>query len=135
MDHGWNRGLAAGALVVAALVLSAVPRRVLPPVSEPLEAPVRMDEGWTADAGALPVLKAVLSRIPPPGEMQKKGGCDPDLGEAELNGGCWMKTDVPTPCPRGKLWEHEGKCWRPIPKVVRAPTSGGGRAGGVAEEP
>lgn len=132
MRHEWNVGLVAVALLVGAASLSVATKRprAEPPVAEELSLPVPV-EHWPADAGATPV-HGPLGLLPEvPG--QKVGRCDPDLGEVELQGRCWMKTDVPPPCPKGKLYPHEGKCWRPIPKTARAPTSGGRSPGGVAD--
>lgn len=130
--HGWNVGLALVALSLGALTLSVkrAPRTAVEETPS-FDAPVPV-EAWPTDAGVLPAVRSVLAALPAvPG--QKVGGCDPDLGEAEIDGRCWMKTEVPQPCPKGKLYPHEGKCWRPIPRASRAPTSGSPRPGGVAE--
>lgn len=95
-------------------------------------APMPMQE-WTTDAGSMMVLAAVLpGRLPEPDAKQKRQ-CDRLLGEHELNGGCWMPTDVPPPCPEGRLWLHEDKCWRPIPKTARVPQSGEPRPVSIAD--
>lgn len=102
-----------------------------PPVQVEELPPVQLQQWMTADAGAF-VSRLVVGKLKPhPG--QKTGDCDPDLGEQERDGACWMKTDVPPPCPKGKLQEDDGKCWRPIPKTARKPTSGEPRSGGVAD--
>jgi hypothetical protein len=128
MDHGWNKVLVLAAVGVGVLAVSTAraPRYVAQ--EEAFEAPVPV-EAWPVDAGATPPVLAVLPKVP----GQKMGRCDPDLGEIELFGGCWMETKVPPPCPKGKLYTHEGKCWRPIPRAERTPTSGNRRPGGVAE--
>lgn len=134
MRQGWNVVLATVAFVVGVASMSITTKKVRAPAhpaGEELAAPVPIEQ-WTADAGALhPSTLHLLPAVP----GQKVGRCDPDLGEVEIDGRCWMKTDVPPPCPKGKLYPHEGKCWRPIPKSARAPTSGAPRPGGVADEP
>ena len=131
MRHEWNVGLAAVALMVGAASLSVATKKPRPPpAEEEISLPVPV-EHWPADAGVTPAPQ-VLNLLPDvPG--QKVGRCDPELGEVEIRGRCWMKTDLPPPCPKGKLYPYEGKCWRPIPKAARAPTSGAPRPGGVAE--
>ena len=135
--HRWNLILglmAAGlgyAVVAWDLKRPPPPRPLDPPL---LEAPVPMQE-WTADAGAaLPLtLGLATGSVPALAPGQKPAAsCDAELAEVPINGGCWMKTDVPPPCPERKLWEHEGACWRPIPRTAKAPTSGEPRSGNVA---
>lgn len=131
MDHSWNKMIVATVLAVGVGIGGAsISGRRPAPHTEPLDLPVRMEERWSTDAGGWP---KGIARLPSPGETQKKRNCDAELGETEVNGGCWMKTDVPPPCPPGKLWEHEGRCWRPIPQSARLPTTGAPRPGGVAE--
>lgn len=89
----------------------------------------------TTPAGSLPVLAAALpGSLPSPGPNQKRAGkCDQERSQVELAGGCWVKTDHPLPCPRGKQWEHEGRCWLPVAEAKPVPTSGEGRPLGVAD--
>lgn len=90
----------------------------------PLEPAVPLQE-WAADAGVYPTTLATVLRGLPRQEWQKPAEkCDPDLGEHPIDGGCWMKTDVPPPCPPGKLFKHDGICWRPVPRSARPPTTG-----------
>ena len=118
--------LTSPALVLTLLALALLPGMkewLLPARQPPPPGPSPAIPAWApADAGML-LARVVPGRLPPPGEGWKTGGCDSDLGEQERNGSCWMETKVPPPCPAGKLWEDEGKCWRPIPKTARRPTS------------
>lgn len=134
MNHQSNAALAIAALVLAAFILVALPpRRPVTAPTESFEAPVPMQESTpTADAGAL--RQVVLGRLPPPGPNQLRAGqCDPDQAQVEINGGCWLETKKPPPCPRGKLWEHEGRCWIPVAQAKPVPQSGEARPRGVAE--
>lgn len=125
--------LTSPALVLGILALALVPGAMewLRPARQPqLQAPAL--PAWSpTDAGAL-LARMLPGKLPPPGEGWKTNGCDSDLGEQERNGACWMETKVPPPCPSGKLWEDEGRCWRPIPKTARAPTSGEPQRASVA---
>jgi hypothetical protein len=90
-----------------------------------------MQEWTTADAGTL--LPLVVGHLPSPGPNQKRTGrCDTEAAEVEINGGCWIKTEKAPPCTMGKLWEHEGRCWRPVAEAKPAPTTGEPRPRGVA---
>lgn len=135
MRHGWNALWGSAALLLGAIVLTVVPKKAKPPEAE-LETPVPIQEFTPADAGVivLPTMRVVIGRLPSPGPNQKKPEhCDPELGEEAINNGCWMRTDVPPPCPRGKLWEHRDACWRPVAYAKPPPTSGDPRRpGGVA---
>lgn len=130
MTRVHNAVLAALGLFVGAVALTMPMRKAQEVPADGITTPIPLREWTTADAGM--VLRAVQSALPEPAPGQKTR-CEADLGEVELNGACWMKTDVPPPCPTGKLWKHEGKCWRPIPKTARTPTSGESRPIGVAE--
>lgn len=127
--------VAPGAVVLGALAVWLVPSQLQSP-GLPLPAPVPQVPLQTASVGAVPhVLASVtVGRLPPPGPNQKRSGqCDEEQAQVELNGGCWVATERPPPCPRGKLWEHEGKCWTPVAVLPREPTSGDARYGNVAE--
>lgn len=116
-----------GGLVVA---VRGAPPAAAAPDSRGAE-PLPLEQWATADAGPV-VRRMVLGKLKPhPG--QKTEGCDPELGEQERGGACWMKTELPPPCPKGKLQEDEGKCWRPVPKTARAPQSGDPRPGTIAD--
>lgn len=105
--------------------------RDVPPM--PLEAPVPLLESTPASLDGGAVLHMVLSSLPPPGPNQLRAGqCDPEQAQVTLNGGCWVQTQTPPPCPRGKQWEHEGHCWLPVAPAKPLPTSGGGSTQGVA---
>jgi len=136
LNHQANARLTIVAIIAATIaiaVFTPVPQRTTKPPPTPLEAPVPLQEWTTADAGAW-VASALPGRLPTPGPNQLRAGqCDPDRSEKEVNGGCWVKTEKPPPCPRGKQWEHEGACWLPVAHAKPVPTSGGGEARGVAE--
>lgn len=89
-----------------------------------LEPPVPLLEA-TSDAGVPGFASIVLGRLPKPGPNQKRAGqCDAGRAQQEINGGCWVKTETPTPCPEGKQWEHEGRCYLPVGPTVRPPSAG-----------
>lgn len=70
--------------------------------------------------------KSTLTGLPKPGPNQRRAGdCDPDRAQVEINGGCWVKTETKPPCPEGKQWEHEGRCWLPVAPAAPVPTTGG----------
>lgn len=104
------------------------PPRHMPP--SPVEP-----QAFTTDSGVpWRALDAVQGGIPSPGPNQKRTGqCDEERSEVEINGGCWVKTEKPRPCPPGKQWEHEGRCWLPVAHAKQLPQSGGRGAGPVAE--
>lgn len=89
----------------------------------------------TTPAAAMPALAAMLpGRLPSPGPNQKRSGtCDPERAQVEINGGCWVETKTPPPCPRGKQWEHDGRCWLPVAEAKPVPTTGDPRTTGVAD--
>lgn len=63
--------------------------------------------------------------FPNPNPLQKqKGQCDPEASEVEINGGCWIQTTHSLPCPKNKQWEYDKKCWRPVFRAARPPTTG-----------
>lgn len=96
------------------------------------EAPV-LAQDFTTDASVpWQAFRAAVGGIPDPGPNQKSK-CDPDRSEVKLNGGCWVKTDHPLPCPEGKQWAHNGACWLPVATAKPLPQSGGRGAGPVAE--
>lgn len=132
MNHLSNALLIVVAILAAGVTVLLLPARK--PVyvqAEELEAPVPLEQWTRPDAGAL-VSRLVVGKLKThPG--QKTADCDADLGEQERQGACWMKTEVPPPCPAGKLQEDEGKCWRPVPKTSRSPTSGELVPLGIAE--
>lgn len=66
------------------------------------------------------LLARELPREPFPGQKVKR--CDPDAAEVSINGGCWVSTDRRAPCG-DKLYEHDGKCYRPAGKPQETPRS------------
>jgi hypothetical protein len=56
-----------------------------------------------------------------PGPNQKTPPCDPEMGEVPINGACYAEMAKRPPC--GKLREHDGRCYRPIAKQERPPSS------------
>lgn len=131
--HRHNVLLACAAVALFVLVLSETPRPKVPPPT-PLEAPVPLLETTpTTDAGAI-AARFIPGKLPPPGPNQLRAGkCDPEQSHVEINGGCWVKTERPPPCPRGKQWEHEGRCWLPVAPAKQLPQSGEPRPRGVAD--
>jgi hypothetical protein len=69
-----------------------------------------------------PPVFAMLGRLPDGVETQRKPPCDPDA-EASIGGWCWIPLDA-KPCPKGKAFEHEGKCYLRALRAARAPTTG-----------
>lgn len=127
---------AAGA-VVAVVVLWAAPshRGPKPPPPPPPGAAVPLQESTTDSVPH--VLAALLpSTIPDaPGPNQKRAGdCNPKAAQVEINGGCWVKTETPPPCPEGVQWEHKGRCWLPVAYARPVPTSGELSPGNIAGE-
>jgi hypothetical protein len=101
----------------------------------PLPRPSMPPQEWTTDVPrGFSALGMHLQVLPLPGPNQKRSGeCDPDQAQVEINGGCWVETKRPPPCPSMKLWEHSGKCWLPVAHAARLPTSGEPRNPSVAE--
>lgn len=137
MNHRTNAILSACAILLGALGFWVAPHKR--PAPDPvldvvLEAPMPLEE-WTVDAGIVrkQTQQALLGKLPSPLPNQKTKDCDPELGEQERRGGCWMRTDVPPPCPKDKQWEEDGFCFRPIPRMAKTPTSGGGQVPAIAE--
>lgn len=98
-------------------------------------APLPIPElGWTTEGPGSGIFH-VRNNIPQePGPNQKRAGsCKPERSEVEINGGCWVQTTHPLPCPAGVQWEHEGRCWLPVAPAARAPTSGGSLPVTIAE--
>lgn len=131
--------LSSPAFVLFALVLATVPGLVPVLTQHPeVHAPERAGptEEYAADTRAplAALADMTLRGLPPPDEQrQLRAPCDPDL-EHEFNGYCWVPIDV-RPCPPGKTWEHQGKCYQRAMRVERkrVPTSGGEmRQAGVA---
>lgn len=121
--------------IAAMLGVPATLNRPIPlpnPPPMPVEPQLPLQE-WATDAG-LPMLTSIIipGTLPPPLPAQKTGGCDVEAGEQEIRGGCWTPIEgkIP-PCPK-KLWPYDGKCWRPIPRTARPPTTGNPRTGAVA---
>jgi hypothetical protein len=108
--------------------------RGLPPIA-PVPAPAPQVPLLSSAPAALPVLAmATVGTLPPPGPNQLRAGkCNPRGAEVEINGGCWLKTETPPPCPEGIQWEHDGRCWRPVAEAKPVPTTGEPRHAGVAD--
>lgn len=106
-------------LTVLGLELCALPLRRPRVVVKPPEA-----EGAvliTTDLGTSPQRRL----IPPPGKGDPswaKAPCD-KTWQTEIVGTCWSEqARAKPPCPGG-LYEHGGKCYAPITKAQRPPTS------------
>jgi hypothetical protein len=120
-------GLAATLGVPAALHRPAA--MVNPPPTP--EAGLPLQE-WTTDARTQVLASLALGAKPRIDPRQKSAPCDPDV-EEEHHGVCWAPLKVSPPCPKGKTWENAGTCYQAVLKAAKAPTSGGGRTGAVAE--
>jgi hypothetical protein len=121
----WLATALLGAVVVAPVALhtSGAPTPEPAPPA-PLGPSVPLLEA-SADAGVPVFARVVLGTLPSPGPNQKRAGeCDAGRSQVELNGGCWVQTTHPPPCPLGKQWEHEGRCWLPVGPTVRPPSAG-----------
>lgn len=112
-------------LPTSAATLFKPPPASLPQGPMPLPVP-SLD--WTTDGSGAPplIIRAVLGSLPSPGPNQKKAGqCRPERSEVAKNGGCWVKTTHPKPCPEGYQWEDDdGSCWLPVAYAKPVPTSG-----------
>ncbi len=138
----WRVESALGAVAVVALTLVGV--KVTGRLKDsPAEPQARYEgeegrdggvEGGSADAGSTalasvspasegtpntpPVLSAAVPGKPLKG--QKQSPCDPR--HIEINGGCWVKTFVPSPCQRD-WYEWNGYCYSPVMTSAPLPTS------------
>jgi hypothetical protein len=115
----------AGVLLVLLIAPSQADRliRVAPVGPTPLPVPV---QEWTTEAKGWASIPALLGTIPKPGPNQKRSGrCNPKAAQVEINGGCWVKTETPRPCPEGIQWEHDdGRCYLPVAEAKPVPQSG-----------
>lgn len=79
----------------------------------------------SVDAGVPAFASFVLGRLPRPGPNQRlEGDCEPRRSQVAINGGCWVQTNHPLPCPEGVQWEHDGRCYLPVGPTVRPPSAG-----------
>jgi hypothetical protein len=77
----------------------------------------------------------MLGTLPSPGPNQKRASrCNPKAAQEAINGGCWVQTKTPPPCPEGLQWEHEKKCWLPVAEAKPVPQSGEPQMVNVAGE-
>lgn len=128
--------------VAAVLVLLIIPTGAStllhpePPKAGPIPLPVPVQE-WTTEAKGWAPMQVLFGTIPKPGPNQKKAGhCNPKAAQVEINGGCWVKTETPRPCPEGVQWEHDdGRCYLPVAEAKPVPQSGEPRLVNVAGEP
>lgn len=134
--------LSAPSVVLVVLALSAAPGMVgaamaLMHQEAPALPPGPMDERWTAGTGSVASLSLMVVRgaLPPPDPRQKRAPCDPEVGEEEFNGVCWIRLAVEK-CNEKKAYPHNGKCYwralRPAP-LPREPTTGEPRPLGIAD--
>lgn len=107
------------------------------PAPTPARPHVPLQEATTdALPGLAAALRSIPATLPDPGPNQKRAGqCDPEQAQVELNGGCWVQTNTPPPCPRGKQWEHARACWLPVAYARPLPTTGELHPGNVAGVP
>lgn len=125
-------------LIALAFLIPTGANKVLRPEPArigPIPLPVPAQE-WTTEARGLP-LQVLLGTIPSPGPNQKRAGkCNPKASQVEINGGCWVQTTHPRPCPEGIQWEHEdGKCYLPVAEAKPVPQSGEPQMVNIAGEP
>lgn len=129
LTHTPNAVLGGAGVLLAVVAFLTVPTRKEP--SHHAQRPPLA--AWSSTQGIQGMaMEAIQGALPDPLPGQKTKRCDPQLGEVERNGGCWMLTMVPTPCPEGKLWEDGGRCWRPIPVTKQEPTTGDPRTAPLA---
>jgi hypothetical protein len=128
------------AIVFVALAITPGLAYLVVPKGAPLEAgpaplPVPQVPLLSSTPAALPMLAMALpGKLPPPGPNQLRAGqCDPERAQVEINNGCWVRTETPPPCPKGKQWEHEGRCWLPVAEAKPVPTTGEPRTAGIAD--
>lgn len=114
----WAAAFALGAVVY--FTQPGKPVAISPPTASTLPP-----QQWTTDAVPGFVAAALTGALPSPGPNQKRSGqCVAKLAQVELNGGCWVETKTPPPCPDGYQWEHAGTCWLPVAHAMPVPTSG-----------
>jgi hypothetical protein len=126
--------IAAVALVVVALspglALLLMPR---PPPS--LAPAMQPEEEYTSGAHLSTFAALAYGALPAPDPRQRTPPCAEDVGEEEFSGACWLRLDIQPPCPAGKTWERNRKCYTRalrVEKLPREPTSGEHRTLGVA---
>lgn len=124
-----------GALLVPAGAMAILHPSPSSPQRGPSPLPVPQLEE-TTDARGWSIIHVVAGAIPPPGPNQKRAGqCRPERSEVEINGGCWVMTTHPKPCPEGYQWEDEkGRCWLPVAHAKPVPQSGEPQMVNVAGE-
>lgn len=125
----WGAGAVIGALALLALQSGKPPLPPPPPVDGALPL-----QQWAVDITPRVLSALVTGALPRPDPRQRKPPCDPDL-EKEANGYCWIGLAVTPPCPKGKAWEYEGRCYAYALKVERTPSSGEPHPSNVAGEP
>lgn len=126
-------------LVLLAVLIPSGADRVLRPEPQrigPIPLPVPAQE-WTTEAKGWATIPVLLGSIPKPGPNQKRAGkCNPKASQVEINGGCWVKTEHPRPCPEGIQWEHEdGRCYLPVAEAKPVPQAAEPFRVNVAGEP
>lgn len=127
-------------LVVAVLIPTVgaqLAREIFPSLTAQgagIPVPLPVPELGYTPGGGRPDVYQVSGVMPEPGPNQKRAGaCDPERSEVAIRGGCWVKTETPPPCPSGKQWEYEGRCWLPVAPAARMPSSGGSLPVTIAE--
>lgn len=122
-------GLFIGLPGAGALLHAEAPKRGPAPLPVPQLSETTEVHGWDP-------LAELLNTIPRPGPNQKRAGkCNPKASQVEINGGCWVKTDHPRPCPEGIQWEHDdGRCYLPVAEAKPVPQSGEPQVVNIAGE-
>jgi hypothetical protein len=115
----WPRRL----VLVAAVLLVLVPMIRVPSEAPSVQAP---GEEWATDGRAGPA-PAQYEQAPLPVRNQKQAPCTEGV-EVELSGTCWRTLEQRSPtCPR-LTFAYKGRCFLPVLKEQRAPTSVDGGA-------
>lgn len=114
--------------------LSYAPTSSPSPTPNPARPPAIQE--YTAGTDFIHVIgSAAKAKLPAPYPNQKKPPCEPYL-EEDFEGFCWTYLGVKPPCPEGKAWERDGKCYQRALKAARVPSSGDPQLpGGVANPP
>lgn len=118
--------LSSPGFVLLALALAASPGLVsllAPQRTPPPTAPNAAAQEFTTDAAPSRFANVFLGELPATDDpRQYRAPCESEF-YVELKGKCWIPLDI-KPCPKGRAWEHEGKCYVRALRAERTPTSG-----------
>ncbi|EPX61766.1 hypothetical protein D187_010385 [Cystobacter fuscus DSM 2262] len=115
----WAACVAAGAAVLALGVwiqeVGASMQSELTSWDEAGKRPSQLNAPILANTGE-PSTTSIAYPLPyEPFRNQAKAPCRPDLGEVEINGGCWVTLERRPPCTAVQA-EYQGKCYMPVSK-------------------